>query len=255
MEAEGLERGALVRTLLAHEIEEAEPRTPRTGGKVMVSLSEVSGGRAGPVTFDLRAGQVTGLTGLPGSGLHDVAHLVNGSMAPTAGTIERQPCRTAFVPPNRESEGGFDDLSVLENMTISALPEWSKGSVLRHRPEWDSANGLVDQLGVNPADPDAYYGTLSGGNKQKVIFGRALLRHPGVYVLCEPTRGVDIATRAAIYRLISTLVDEETAVLVVSSDAEDLFAVCDELAVVEEGTVGRFLRADETNPQEMEAFI
>ncbi len=257
MESSGSQRDELVSRLVAHETEDAAARVVRPGGgKVMATLTDVRGGRAGPVNLELRAGQVTGLTGLPGSGLHDIAHLVGGSMSPRSGHTRREECRTAVVPPNRESEGGFDDLSVLENMTISALPAWSKaGGVLSEGAERDAAIDLIDRLGVVPADPDAVFGTLSGGNKQKVIFGRALLRRPGIYVLCEPTRGVDVATRAAIYRLISTIVDDDTAVLVVSSDSEDLFAVCDEIAVVEDGVIGEFFRADETDPQELEAFI
>jgi ribose transport system ATP-binding protein len=88
-----------------------------------------------------------------------------------------------------------------------------------------------------------------------VLFGRVLLREPGVYVLCEPTRGVDIGTRAEIYRLIGELVEQDVAVLVVTSDSEDLFAVCDRFAVVTDGRIGDFIWADETNPQELEAFI
>jgi ribose transport system ATP-binding protein len=114
---------------------------------------------------------------------------------------------------------------------------------------------MVGRLAVHPADADIAYGTLSGGNKQKVLFGRVLFRKPQLYVLCEPTRGVDIGTRREIYRLIHELADSGAGVLVVTSDSEDLFAVCDRIAVVEEGSLGEFLPVGETDAHQLEAFI
>jgi ribose transport system ATP-binding protein len=114
---------------------------------------------------------------------------------------------------------------------------------------------MIDRLGVSPSDPAAAFGTLSGGNKQKTVFGRVLMRRPALYVLCEPTRGVDVGTRMEIYQLIERLAEDGAGVLIVSSDSEDLFAVCDRIAVVNDGHLGAFLTAAETNPDELEAFI
>jgi ribose transport system ATP-binding protein len=160
------------------------------------------------------------------------------------------------VPPHRETQGGFTDLSVQANLTVSNLTRWRRAvRVLHGGSERRAADEMVERLDVRPADAQAAFGTLSGGNKQKVVFGRVLFRAPQVYVLCEPTRGVDVGTRREIYRLIHQLRDEGAGVLVVTSDSEDLFAVCDRIAVVDEGRLGDFIPVDETDAHRLEAFI
>ncbi len=253
-----LDREALVQMLIVHESQTLEDNRRHTApGDDLLRLEEAFAGRAGPVDLSVRAGEVVGLTGLPGSGLHDVAYLAHGSVAPTKGRVWlADGVRTALVPPHRESQGGFLEMSVQANMTMSALRDWRHPlRILRAAAERRDANQMIEKLSVVPADADAAFGTLSGGNKQKVVFGRVLFRKPQVYVLCEPTRGVDIGTRREIYRLIHQLSDDGAAVLVVTSDSEDLFAVCDRIAVVEEGSPGHFISVGETDAHELEAFI
>lgn len=253
-----LDREALVKMLIVHESQTLEDnRRHRAPGEELLRLEGAYGGRAGPVDLVLRGGEVVGLTGLPGSGLHDVAYLAHGSMTPRAGQVLRADgVRTSLVPPHRESQGGFLDMSVGANLTMSSLDGWrSPLRVLRGGAERRDCGEMIQKLSVHPADSEAYYGTLSGGNKQKVVFGRVLFREPQVYVLCEPTRGVDIGTRRDIYRLIHQLSDDGAAVLVVTSDSEDLFAVCDRIAVVEEGHLGDFIPVGETDAHQLEAFI
>jgi ribose transport system ATP-binding protein len=108
---------------------------------------------------------------------------------------------------------------------------------------------------VRPADPEARYAGLSGGNKQKAIFGRVLFEAPDVYVLCEPTRGVDVATRGEIYALMRELAGQDVAVLVVTSDFEDLFAVCDRIGLVRDGRVQDLHEVHELTPEQLEVFM
>jgi ribose transport system ATP-binding protein len=256
--ASSLDRERLVQMLVAHESEGHEAIAARPlPGKELIRLEGVTGGRAGPIDLVLREREVVGLTGLPGSGLHDVGYLAHGATRPRTGRIVRGPgVKTAFVPPHRETQGGFTDLSVRTNLTLSSLPRWRHGSrLLKLGRERDEADEMAGRLQVKPSDTDAAYGTLSGGNKQKVIFGRVLFQQPNVYVLCEPTRGVDVGTRAEIYKLIRGLSEQGAAVLVITSDSEDLFAVCDRIAVVEDGRVGDFQPVDESHAKELEAFI
>jgi ABC-type sugar transport system ATPase subunit len=110
-------------------------------------------------------------------------------------------------------------------------------------------------LAVRPRSLDTPYDVLSGGNKQKVIFGRALLSRPAVYVLCEPTRGVDVGTRSEIYRLIRQLASDGAAVLVASSDAEDLFSVCDRAALIVNGTLQPARDTSELTASELELMV
>ncbi|MBS1889191.1 MAG: sugar ABC transporter ATP-binding protein [Actinobacteria bacterium] len=260
--AASLDRSALVEMLVTREKEDvaqeatAKPR-PAGGGKELLRLEDVKGGLIDGVDLILKSGEIVGLTGLPGSGLHDVAHLAHGTMKPRGGKVVRAAgCTSALVPPHRETQGGFLEQSTLENLTISSLSRWrSPVRLLRGGSERRDAGEVMDRLSVRPADPGAVFGTLSGGNKQKVVFGRALLSGPSVYVLCEPTRGVDVGTRMEIYKLIEDLASGGAGVLVVTSDSEDLFAICNRIAVVVDGRLGAFIEAEETNPQQLEAFI
>jgi ribose transport system ATP-binding protein len=256
--AQGLQREQLVRMLVAHEAEGHDLRPIRRApGEELLRLDAVRTERVGPIDLQLRSGEIVGLTGLPGSGLHDVAFLANGSTRPRSGEVVKAPgVRTALVPPHRESQGGFDLLSVRQNLTVSALSRWRHRSrLLRPGEELREVEEMVASLSITPSDCELEYGTLSGGNKQKVVFGRVLFRRPRVYVLCEPTRGVDVGTRAEIYRLINELRDQDAAVLVVTSDSEDLFAVCDRISVVDAGSLGEFVPIDSASAEELEAFI
>ncbi|SNQ45932.1 Ribose transport system ATP-binding protein [Frankia canadensis] len=263
----GLGRAELVRMLASHEKGAAGPAgDPRPGpadpaaggpGRTLLRLDGAHGGRAGPVDLVVRAGEVVGLTGTPGSGLHDVGYLAHGSLRPSRGTRTLAAgVRTALVPPHRETQGGFPDLDVGVNLTVSALRRFRGAfGLLARRRERAEGQRLVTRLKVRPADVGTEFRLLSGGNKQKVIFGRALLREAGVHVLCEPTRGVDVAARAEIYALVRRLPDEHTGVLVVTSDAEDLLAVCDRLATVSDGTVSDFRPVDDLDETALEAVL
>jgi ribose transport system ATP-binding protein len=257
--AQGLDRDGLVRLLVSHDAEAhaLEEREAIDPGEPLMELDGACGGRVGPVSLTVRAGEVVGLTGLAGSGLHDVALLAHGSIRVTKGRVKRGgDGRTALVPPYRERQGGFDDQSIVENLSISALPRWrSVTRLLRGAAERADAETMVDRLAVSPSDPDRAYGDLSGGNKQKVVFGRALLRAPSLYVLCEPTRGVDVQTRREIYRLIFALRRSGAGVLMVTSDFEDLAAVADRMAVVDDGRIGEFISADDLANTDLEAFV
>jgi ribose transport system ATP-binding protein len=253
-----LDREALVQMMVTHETKTlAANEEHRKDGAELLRMEAVCGGRAGPVDLTLHAGEVVGLTGLPGSGLHDVAYLAHGSMKPRSGRVVlADGVRTALVPPHRETQGGFLEMSVQANMTVSSLLDWRHPlRILRAGAERRDAQQMVERLSVHPGDAEAEFGTLSGGNKQKVIFGRVLFRSPKVYVLCEPSRGVDIGTRREIYKLIHQLCEDGAGVLVVTSDSEDLFAVCDRIATVDEGRLGDLLAVNETDSQQLEAFI
>lgn len=227
-------------------------------GEVLLTLQGAYGGRAGPIDLTVHAGEVVGITGLPGSGLHDVAYLAYGAMKPSAGEVvlSDKSLVRALLPPHRESQGGFPLLSVKENMSVSALRKWvSKIRILRPRSEGDAVEREVEELNVQPPDSSAAYGNLSGGNKQKAIFGRLLLQEPDIYVLSEPTRGIDVATRQEIYSLIGKLRAQGAGVLIVTSDAEDLFAVCDRIGVIDAGRADQLIEVSELDKEKLEAVV
>jgi ribose transport system ATP-binding protein len=160
--------------------------------------------------------------------------MAHGSIPAQSGEVRRLAgARSGLVAPSRETQGSVADLPVLWNATLSALPRWRNPlRLLGLRSEREAAVEVLSGLNVRPSDPGATMGSLSGGNQQKVLFARTLLQQPTLFVLCEPTRGVDVRTRQEIYRLIEQLRDDGAAILVVTSDSEDLFSICDLVGVV-----------------------
>lgn len=243
------DEGQLVRMLGSHEQDAAAKDAvglQHHTGEPVLTLTDVAARGIGPLNLSVKAGEVVGLTGLVGSGLYDVAFLASGLLKPRSGTVEFTGNRRSLVAPQRETEGTIADLSVAENMTLSALATWrNKGGLLRINSERQAAIEQANALNVVPQDIDLPLGSLSGGNQQKVLFGRALLTKADLYVLCEPTRGVDIGARRDLYKVIQGLRDSGAAVLVVTSDSEDLFAVCDRVGVLDAGRInGPWKRAE-----------
>src|SRR4029453_12513455 len=224
---------------------------------VLLSLDGVSSGPVGPLDLDLRAGEVTGVGGLPGSGLHDLALLVHGVQRPEHGTRILSPgSRTSLVPPHRETQGGFDDHSVEANIAVSSLRRWKRGpGLLSPSRQKRAATEMVNELHVVPNDPTYRFGALSGGNKQKVILGRARLSESDVFVLCEPTRGVDVGTRHEIYGLVQKLRSSGAAILVLSSDSEDLFPTPDRVSVIYEGALSEPRQVADISLENLEALL
>jgi ribose transport system ATP-binding protein len=256
---QGLDRAALVKMLLQHETDSrgtGDTRDARPAEPVL-ELRDVQLGKLRDVNLCLNAGEVVGISGLPGSGLHDIAFAVNGNLKPQHGEVilHRPRLKRALVPPHRESQGGFGALSVRENMSVSALFRWRLLRLIDPRKEVRDCTSIATELSVRPSAIDTRFEVLSGGNKQKVIFGRALLREPDVFVLCEPTRGVDVGTRSEIYRLIRELASRGAAVLVTSSDAEDLFSVCDRVALVVQGGLQPLRQVSELTVSELELMV
>lgn len=253
-----LDRESLVQILVAQAEDEAEVDDGlRQFGEAALVLDDVCADGLGPISLSVRRGEIVGLTGLPGSGLHDVAYLATGVTAATSGEV-RVPrgARRAFVPPHRETQGGFPGLSVRENLTITALSQWRRPTrLLAVGNEEKSASEMITRLAVHPPRTDLPFDSLSGGNKQKVIFGRALFESPDVCVLCEPTRGVDARTRSELYRLIRGLRNGGAAVLVVSSDAEDLFSLADRIGVVVGGRLANLQLTRDMASADLEELI
>ena len=211
------------------------------GADALLEFREVRVGELGPVSFTVHRGEALAITGRMGSSLPTVGYLAAGLLVPESGDMWLRPgVRRAIVPPNREREGNLPDLTIRENVTIGSLRRWRQGRVarvLRLHAERAAATETVSALGVLPRSIQATQHTLSGGNQQKVIFGRALLNEPDVFVLCEPTRGVDIATRRQIYNLMDSLKAQGCGLLVVASDPHDVLAVSDRILVIADGAV------------------
>lgn len=207
-------------------------------------------GEFAPLDLELRPGEITGLAGLVGSGRSEILETLAGARRPTAGRVlvNGKPLRpgdvTAAVragvglaPEERKSQALLMLESVTSNVSVSALPRFSTGGWLDRTRERAATRARTRGLALHPDDPDRPVRTLSGGNQQKVVLARWLLRECRVLLLDEPTRGVDVGARAELYGVIRRLADSGVAVLLVSSEVPEVLGLADRVLVLREGRV------------------
>jgi ribose transport system ATP-binding protein len=222
-------------------------RGPRTAGDVALEVDRLSPGDA---TFSLRRGEVLGIAGLLGAGRTRLLRALFGLEAVRAGTVTLGVHRGAFPPherwkqgmgilsEDRTGEGLALALSVADNITLTRLSNLGPWPFVASSRQDVAAGRWIDSLGIKTNSPRQAVHQLSGGNQQKVAFAR-LLHHPAdVLVLDEPTRGIDVASKAQIYALVDELVRQSKAVLLVSSYFPELLALCDRIAVMSRGRLG-----------------
>ena len=249
---------------------EAEHFEKPQGSTAPVVL-EVSGldrkGVLTDISLQIRAGEIVGLAGLVGSGRTELARAIAGADPIDHGTIAvdgtprhiRSPADAmaagmAFLPESRKDDGLFMELSLASNTTFADLRAVaSRFGVLRRALERVKTRSLLNALSVEPPNPSMRVANLSGGNQQKVLFARWLFRNPRVLILDEPTRGVDVRTRAAIHRLINDLAAEGTAVLLISSEIEEVLGLAHRVLVMRLGSITREFGADPPLDAVMEA--
>jgi ribose transport system ATP-binding protein len=138
-------------------------------------------------------------------------------------------------PEERKSQGLLLEEPVFKNVTLASFARFAKFSVLNERKERAVSREQIEALELRPADPDRETGTLSGGNQQKILLARWLVEGTSVLLLDEPTRGVDVGARSEIYSLIRRLADAGTAIVVVSSEIEEVLGLADNVLVIAEG--------------------
>jgi len=201
-----------------------------------------------PVSFSVRAGEIFGLAGLVGSGRSEILETIYGAIRPSTGTVSvlGAPVRTGSVPTavaagiglspeERKSQGLILEQPIFRNVTLSSFARFARTGFLNEKLERSTARTQLESLELRPADPDRAVGLLSGGNQQKVMLARWLVHGTTVLLLDEPTRGVDVGARAEIYSLIRQLAAANTAIVIVSSEIEEVLGLADRVLVIAEG--------------------
>ncbi|MQA77958.1 MAG: ATP-binding cassette domain-containing protein [Streptosporangiales bacterium] len=205
-------------------------------------------GEFADVSFTVHAGEIVGLAGLVGAGRSEVLETVFGARKPDAGTVAvggrrlRPGSVTSAVaagvglaPEERKSQGLLLDQSVADNVMLASLPEYSRAGFPDRARELRDSRATLERLDLRPADPRRVMRTLSGGNQQKAVVARWLVRDCKVLLLDEPTRGVDIGARVELYRLIHELAASGVAVVLVSSEVPEVLGLSDQVLVMREG--------------------
>lgn len=221
-------------------------RPAATSERSAVSVRDLAGGTLHRLTADVAPGEILGIAGFAGSGSEEVPYLLAGARPAAEGEVKIgdgawQPASRLvaegfpLVPADRQREAAVADFSVAENLTLRVLDGFARAGALSAKRESDLVDEWIRKLQIKVATPADSIMSLSGGNQQKVIMGRCLAANPRVLVLAEPTAGVDVGTRQAIYELIGDLADRGLAVIVTSTDTTDLIALCSRVIVLSRG--------------------
>ncbi len=228
------------------------------------------GDKVQDVNFSLKRGEILGITGLLGAGQNELARALFGVQAHVGGTIRRNGQVISIGSPreaighgicllteNRKEEGLFLDMSVKENITMPSLFKFLHKPIplLANRRERTAAEQFIDQVNVILRSPEAKMRTLSGGNQQKAILARWLLRDLEILVFIEPTRGIDVGAKAEIYRYLDKLAREGRGIIVISPDLTEVLGVSDRILVMHEGRLVQEFQADAATEERLLAAI
>jgi ABC-type sugar transport system ATPase subunit len=225
---------------------------------VVLRVEGLTGHRVSDVSFHASAGEVLGIGGLAGSGRSELLRLLSGAQRRAGGTVSvagrslaprgsvgrALDAGLALVPEERRSQGVILDATIQDNIAVANLAEVSRvGWVLQHRVT-GLARTALDDLQIKARGPRQHVSQLSGGNQQKIVLAKMLARRPKVLLLDEPTRGIDVGTKAEIYRLIRELAARGTTVLAVSSELPELIGISDRILIMHEGRLSGEVAAE-----------
>jgi simple sugar transport system ATP-binding protein len=212
------------------------------------------------LSFDLHQSEILGIAGVDGNGQTELSQALVGLRSPSAGSVRlddeelagRSPAEiiraeVAFVSEDRQTWGLFPDLSIAENLIADrhSSPPFGQGGFLHRRAIGKAAENIVRSFDIRPANPELRVGVLSGGNKQKVVIGRAFARQPRVLIMSQPTRGVDIGATEYIRQRVLDERERGAAILLISADLDEIMALSDRIAVLYEGHFMGILPAEQ----------
>jgi len=247
---------AMIRLMIGRELKVNYVAPARPPGDAALEIADVSTS-AHPgktVSLTVRQGEIVGLAGLVGSGRTELARAVFGIDRPESGEVRvagspvgRGGPRSAIdrglylVPEDRKRSGLLLDVSVAENISLPNLRSCARGMLVTVAAERENAERQKKKLNIRVPAVSTLAGALSGGNQQKVVLAKWLSMSPRVIILDEPTRGIDVGSKNDIYGLLRALADSGVAILMISSDMEEVIGVSDRIAVMHEGCISGLL--------------
>ena len=261
---EAITHDRLVELMVGRAITATAPPGAKAAGPAVLQIDKLRTGRYpdAEVSLTLHAGEVLGVAGLTGSGRSEVAEAICGVGTRVAGrmmlngqplainspheAIQRGIC---LVPEDRRRHGVVAAMTVRENVTLPALASYARFGLIDRASEEKTVNHITREVTVKTASMESPVATLSGGNQQKVALGKWLALRPRVMVFDEPTQGVDVGAKAEIHRLIRRLADEGAAVMMISSDIDEILAHSDRVAVMHDGRITGILARAECSPE------
>jgi rhamnose transport system ATP-binding protein len=232
---------------------------PPPDARVALAIDGLSGPGFSEISLQLRAGEIVGLAGLIGAGRTELARAAYRALRVSAGAVTAPDGRAlvgrgrfarrmdsprtalraglAMIPESRKEQGLLVERPVRENVSLASLADYSRAGLVSRKAEQRAVAQVLSGLDIRAAGPGARAGTLSGGNQQKLLFARMLLRKPQVLIADEPTRGVDVGAKRAIYELLASLAADGMALLLISSDVEEILGLAHRVLVMRQGRI------------------
>jgi ribose transport system ATP-binding protein len=261
-----ISHAAMIRMMIGRDLKALylPPAAPPGAGVLDIADAQTEAYPGRPVSLSLKRGEILGLAGLIGAGRTELARAIFGIDRLMAGSLTLDGERVDFamprdaiehgvflVPEDRKRCGLLLDESVCENILLPNLPQCSAGGLVQEAKALENAERQKQRLGIRAPDVRVDAGTLSGGNQQKVVLAKWLTMSPRVLICDEPTRGVDVGAKSEIYRMLRDLADAGVAILMISSDMEEVIGVSDRIAVMHEGAISGFLERAEFSEQKI----
>jgi len=258
---EDVTRDDLIRMMVGRKITNMFPKQDVQAEEVVLKVDHLT--RAGAfedISFELRKGEILGMAGLIGAGRTDVACAIFGVEPPSSGTIQFEgkeiqisspqqaiALGLAYVPEDRQLHGLIPPMDIISNISLPILQEYSRQGWLRDKEERSATFNAARQMEVRANNIWQKARELSGGNQQKVVLAKWLSTNPKILILDEPTRGIDVGTKAAVHALMSKLASEGMAILMISSELPEVLGMSDRILVMYEGRMtATFSRAEAT---------
>jgi ribose transport system ATP-binding protein len=252
----------IIQMMIGRDVSHQYPDKPeyKSSGTAL-SVSGLSWGRElSDISFSAGKGEIVGLGGLDGQGqrelllaLFGVLRGVNGSVSvdgaamPMSGPRRAMAAKlpVALIPEDRKVEGLMLPMSVRDNLTLASLPRFKSGLGVDAAREGAAVKDVIERMQIKAPDVSSPVATLSGGNQQKVVLGKWLMTEPGIILLNDPTRGIDVGTKQEIYRLLRKLASEGKTIVFYSTDYAELIGCCDRVLVLYGGRIVRELKGGE----------
>lgn len=245
----------LIQRMVGRKIEDLYPERSGTKGKILLEVKGLNlNGKLSDISFDICAGEILGVAGMVGSGRTQLARCIMGIDSRDAGSIRirntgqhMNDIRDAiqngmgYLPEDRKMLGILGHMSVKENITICDLDSFLRCGIIMAKNELAEATRQKEQLQIKVSGLEQAIQDLSGGNQQKALIARWLLKDPHVFILSEPTRGIDVGAKTEIYKLMRNLVKSGKAIVMISSELPEIIGVSDRIMVMRDGKVEGFI--------------
>ena len=255
----------MIRHMAGRELKEIFPPRRATLGEVKLRVSNLARPpKFDGVSFTARAGEVVGIAGLAGAGRTELVEAIYGAQPAQSGTVEINGTSHKATHPNQSVTRGIGlltedrkktglclNLPVSTNVTLANVGALLQGFTLQGKRELAATQDYIGKLGIKPPSPNKIVGRMSGGNQQKTLLARWLFAESKVFLVDEPTRGVDVAARSEIYREINELAEAGACIVMVSSDLPELLGMTDRILVMRRGKLVAELVTKETTQEEV----